>query len=1360
MTCTLRIVQKTFTFEEQRQELNLLAADVYSICQNAVQVPLHVTTTNLGTSALTYNSTTGEFIFTPPDLSGYSTLSHTHDYNTLTNLPTLFDGDYNSLTNKPTIPSSQVNSDWNATSGVTEILNKPEIGVTVKDETSGVNLGLAKILHFKGFGVQVTGTGDEKDIQINGGIQVQDEGTQLSPKTYAINFVGAGVTVTGTDATKTVSIPGVAYTEQADWNETTPTDPSYIQNKPTIFSGSYNDLTDTPTFFDGDYNNLTNKPTIPTNNNQLTNGAGYITGIGTFSIGALDDVDTTTVAPSPDKVLKWSGSNWVPGDASVVANLSDLGDVDVTNDAGTDGLVLKYQHSSGNWIAAPDQTAAGGSGISLTDLSVTVSGTPSGSGNLTYDDGLGVFTYIPPDFSSIGGIALTDISLTQNSASGSGALTYDDTTGEFEYTPPSIPAAQIKSDWNSTTGLSEILNKPTLFSGDYNDLTNKPNIDVQVKSDWDATTGLAEILNKPTLFSGDYNDLTNKPTIPGNTTYDLTASDGSVATEEKILLSGSDNSEDAVTLAVDANSDLTIARTNNTITFGGGGSAQIQADWTQTSSSHTAYIQNKPAIPAAQIQADWNQTSTSALDYIKNKPTSLGGGGSSDPVGTIVIWSGSPGNLPTGYQFCDGGTPNTTELQAIVGNNVPDLQDRFVLGASDNNAPDSTGGSADAIVVTHSHSSGNLGTNDNGNHNHNVSASGSASTTSENVYTSYLGVLNAGGTSYLGDSGGGGSSGDKGYHAHDFSVQVSGNTGNNGSHSHNVNGNTSNEGSSGTGANMPPYYALCYIIKHTAVSAGGGVNADWNATTGLAEILNKPALFSGSYNDLTNKPTLFSGSYNDLSNKPTLFSGSYNDLSDKPTIPAAQINSDWNATTGLGEILNKPTIPTNNNQLTNGSGYLTSTTQIKSDWNSTTGASEILNKPALFSGSYNDLTDTPTIPSSVQSDWNQSDTAAADFIKNKPSLDDDLDTVTGRGGTTTNDISVGNLSCTNLTVSGTTTTINSNTVNIGDNILVLNSDETSAPTQNGGIEIERGTSTNVSLRWNETSDKWQYTNDGTNFENIGGGFVSGMIMMYKGTTAPSGWVICDDSTAAQNAGAPDLRDRFIIGAGNTYSLNDTGGTADAMVVSHDHNANTVATGDHVHSVGANGTTNNTGGHSHGDGNYGTNNTGSHSHNQSGSGSGNTGNQSANHYHTTSTTVNTGNDGIHKHRWGTDDLIGAQGGNNNPDASGGTDWRAWTDEQGNHSHTFNFTHDTLGVSENHTHSFNFNIGGSTGNDGSHSHNVSGNSGNNGDHSHNLNISVNETSTGSHSHNVTVDSEGSSGTGKNLPPYYALMYIMKI
>jgi len=72
----------------------------------------------------------------------------------------------------------------------------------------------------------------------------------------------------------------------------------------------------------------------------------------------------------------------------------------------------------------------------------------------------------------------------------------------------------------------------------------------------------------------------------------------------------------------------------------------------------------------------------------------------------------------------------------------------------------------------------------------------------------------------------------------------------------------------------------------------------------------------------------------------------------------------------------------------------------------------------------------------------------------------------------------------NLTVNGTTTTVNSNTIAVGDNIIVLNSDETGTPSQDAGIEIERGTSTNVSLIWDEGTDRWTFTNNGSTFYNI------------------------------------------------------------------------------------------------------------------------------------------------------------------------------------------------------------------------------------------------------------------------------------
>lgn len=60
----------------------------------------------------------------------------------------------------------------------------------------------------------------------------------------------------------------------------------------------------------------------------------------------------------------------------------------------------------------------------------------------------------------------------------------------------------------------------------------------------------------------------------------------------------------------------------------------------------------------------------------------------------------------------------------------------------------------------------------------------------------------------------------------------------------------------------------------------------------------------------------------------------------------------------------------------------------------------------------------------------------------------------------------------NLTVDGTVTYVNSNTVEIGDNIILLNRDEAGTPSQDAGFEVERGTATNVSFLWSETNDYW------------------------------------------------------------------------------------------------------------------------------------------------------------------------------------------------------------------------------------------------------------------------------------------------
>jgi hypothetical protein len=86
------------------------------------------------------------------------------------------------------------------------------------------------------------------------------------------------------------------------------------------------------------------------------------------------------------------------------------------------------------------------------------------------------------------------------------------------------------------------------------------------------------------------------------------------------------------------------------------------------------------------------------------------------------------------------------------------------------------------------------------------------------------------------------------------------------------------------------------------------------------------------------------------------------------------------------------------------------------------------------------------------------------------------------GGTIVGDVVIQG----NITVSGATSYVNTTNMLFADAILVLNSDypTTSTPTENAGIEIQRGTSANVLLRWNETNDKWEFTNDGSTYGDI------------------------------------------------------------------------------------------------------------------------------------------------------------------------------------------------------------------------------------------------------------------------------------
>jgi len=240
-------------------------------------------------------------------------------------------------------------------------------------------------------------------------------------------------------------------------------------------------------------------------------------------------------------------------------------------------------------------------------------------------------------------------------------------------------------------------------------------------------------------------------------------------------------------------------------------------------------------------------------------------------------------------------------------------------------------------------------------------------------------------------------------------------------------------------------------------------------------------------------------------------------------------------------------------------------------------------------------------------------------------------------------------------------------------------------------------------------------------------FVSGMILIWSGAAnaIPSGWVLCNGSNST-----PDLRDRFIIGAGNTYSVNDTGGsTTISGNVTHSH-----STPNHSH--GLNGHTHGMGNHLHGLNGH-THSTPNHSHAVN------------NHTHSISGSVsgNTNNTGGHNHN------ISAW----NNDSTQGTQSRLRAEHDGNS----NYNH-TTGNAGNHNHSFSGSFSGNSGN--SNPNTTSSGASNTGA----ANGNTAAASAGeSDANNGNTTSAGASNTGNSgsgstvtvLNPYYALCYIMK-
>lgn len=139
------------------------------------------------------------------------------------------------------------------------------------------------------------------------------------------------------------------------------------------------------------------------------------------------------------------------------------------------------------------------------------------------------------------------------------------------------------------------------------------------------------------------------------------------------------------------------------------------------------------------------------------------------PAGGILLWSGSIGSIPSGYVLCNGN------------NGTPDLRDRFIVGAGSTYAVNATGGSADAVLPTHTHAATSVVTDPGHSH---VLVTGIASQSASSIFNTGV---------------------DQDPKVNQSTSAVT--TG------ITVATTNANAGVSATNGNLPPYYALCYIMK-------------------------------------------------------------------------------------------------------------------------------------------------------------------------------------------------------------------------------------------------------------------------------------------------------------------------------------------------------------------------------------------------------------------------------------------------------------------------------------------------------------------------------------------------------------------